>query len=187
MIIGLRDWGVDIDVTPCLGKGFRIRGTSDSGEHVGRLFSSLEIRSYDANGIMTCTDGCQYKAIGAASIGRCNARLQHFNVLCQLVSSCKSFHEFLKELTTWTTFIQPLPPLKELPPGKRSNLLVNKANRGAPSVAAHVRDYVASTKSAAAVPTHKSTGIPDKDGQLARIDIHPSTVLCTSLLTLQVV
>jgi hypothetical protein len=185
MIIGLRDWGVDVDVTPCLGKGFRIRGTSDSGEHLGKLFSSLEIRSYDANGIMTCTDGCQYKAIGAASIGRCNARLQHFVVLCQLVSSYTSFHEFLKELTAWTKFIQPLPPLKELPPVNRSTF--NKANRGAPSVAAHVSAYVASTTSAAAVPTHKPTGIPDKDGQLARIDIHPSTVLCTSLLTLQVV
>ena len=187
MIIGLRDWGVDIDVTPCYGKGFRIRGTSDSVDHRGKLFSSFEIKSFDANGIMTCTDGCRYQAIGTPSIGRCNSRLQHFAVLCRLVNSCTSFHEFLKELTAWTQFIQPLPPLKELPPGKRSNLLVNKANRGVPSVAAHVRDYVASTKSAAAVPTHKSTGIPDKDGQLARIDIHPSTVLCTSLLTVQVV
>jgi hypothetical protein len=186
MIIGLRDWGVDVDVTPCFGKGFRIRGTSDSGEHLGRLFSSLEIRSYDANGIMTCTDGCQYRAIGAASIGRCNARLQHLNVVCQLVSSYTSFHEFLKELTAWTNHIQPLPSLQELPLN-RTNFLFNKFNKGAPSVAAHVRDYLASTKSAAAVPSHKPTGIPDKDGQLARIDIHPSTVLCTSLLTLQVV
>ncbi len=187
MIIGLRDWGVDVDVTPCLGKGFRIRGSSDSGDHKGKLFSSLEITSFDANGIMTCTDGCRYQAIGAASIGRCNARLEHFVVLCQLVSSYTSFHEFLNKLTSWTKSIQPLPSLKELPSVNRSTFLFNKANRGAPSVAAHVRAFVASTNSAAAVPTHKSTGIPDKDGQLARIDIHPSTVLCTSLLTLQVV
>jgi hypothetical protein len=143
MIIGLRDWGVDVDVTPCLGKGFRIRGTSDSGEQVGRLFSSLEITSFDGLGIMTCLDGCQYRAIGAASIGRCTARLEHFVVLCRLVNSYTSFHEFLKELTAWTTFIQPLPSLKEVRPVNRSNFLFNKANRGAPSVAAHVRAYVA--------------------------------------------
>ena len=124
MIIGLRDWGVDVDVTPCFGKGFRIRGTSDSGEHLGRLFSSLEIRSYDANGIMTCTDGCQYRAIGAASIGRCNARLEHIVVLLDLVGSpYTSFHEFLNRLTSWTKCIQPLPPLQQLLPVNRSTFL----------------------------------------------------------------
>jgi hypothetical protein len=114
---------------------------------------------------MTCTDGCQYQAIGAFSIGRCNARLEHIVFLLDLVGSpYTSFHEFLNRLTSWTKIIQPLPPLPLLPVN-RSTFLFNKFNktsRGVSSVAAHVRAYVASTTSAAAVPTHKTTGIPDK-------------------------
>ena len=115
MIIGLSQWGVDVDVTPCLGKGFRIRGTSDSAEYRGKFFSSLEIKSFNENGIMQCIDGCLYQAIGPPSQARLSARIENLVVLKQIVERPhKNFHDFLTTLTSWTKVIQPLPSLKEV-------------------------------------------------------------------------
>ena len=114
MIIGLSNWGIDVDVTPCLGKGFRIRGTSDVPEYQGKFFISLEIKSFNENGVMVCLDGCQYQAIGGPSLARNSARLEHFGALNQIVNgSHKNFHAFLTALTSWTKAIQPLPRLQE--------------------------------------------------------------------------
>ena len=114
MIIGLSNWGIDVDVTPCLGMGFRIRGTSDVAEYQGKFFISLEIKSFNENGVMVCLDGCQYQAIGGPSLGRNSARLEHFGALNQIVNgSHKNFHAFLTALTSWTKAIQPLPRLQE--------------------------------------------------------------------------
>ena len=124
MIIGLSNWGIDVDVTPCLGKGFRIRGTSDVPEYQGKFFISLEIKSFNENGVMVCLDGCQYQAIGGPSLGRNSARLEHFGALNQIVNgSHKNFHAFLTALTSWTKAIQPLPRLqapdrRRGPPGR---------------------------------------------------------------------
>ena len=124
MIIVLRDWGVDVDVTPCFGKGFRIRGTSDSPEHPGKLFHSLEIQSFDAKGIMTCMDGCLYQAIGPASLGRLSARIDHVVVLREIVQrTYRNFHVFLTTLTAWTKVIQPLLSRPELCLPNRSGVL----------------------------------------------------------------
>ena len=114
MIIGLSNWGIDVDVTPCLGKGFRIRGTSDVPEYQGKFFISLEIKSFNENGVMVCLDGCEYQAIGGPSLARNSARIEHFGALNQIVNgSHKNFHAFLTALTSWTKAIQPLPRLQE--------------------------------------------------------------------------
>jgi hypothetical protein len=115
MIIGLSNWGIDVDVTPCWGKGFRIRGTSDLAEYQGKFFVSLEIKSFNENGVMVCLDGCQYQAIGGPSLARNSARIEHFGALNQIVNgSHNNFHAFLTVLTSWTKSIQPLPRRQEV-------------------------------------------------------------------------
>jgi hypothetical protein len=115
MIIGLSNWGVDVDVTPCLAKGFRIRGICDSGDHRGKFFSSLEIKSFNEDGVMQCIDGCQYQTIDGPSLGRNSARIEHWGALNQIVTgSHNNFHAFLTALTAWTKSIQPLPRLQEV-------------------------------------------------------------------------
>ena len=119
MIISLIEWGLDVDVTPCFGKGFRIRGTYSgdlSSEHHGRFFSSIEIKSFNEEGHMTSLDGCVYKAIGQASKARHSGRLEHMIQLMQIVDRPhENFHALLTTLSSWIKTIQPLPQRNVVP------------------------------------------------------------------------
>ena len=118
MTVSLEQWGIDVDVSPRLGLGFRVRGTyqGPTRQLNGKLFTSVEVKSVElSTGVFTSCDNVLYKLVGQPLQQRNKARIEHILGLddivinnhgnvCELLNSLQQFIKSIQPVATGKTF-----------------------------------------------------------------------------------